>query len=82
MAKLFSEKLNNLEKTINKIEDLDKRLTDCENRLSGFESRFCIDETKINQLIDEITPILIHHAEALKKLMSINNGCRNDDSLK
>ena len=68
MAKLFSEKLNNLEKTINKIEDLDKRLTDC--------------ETKINQLIDEITPILIHHAEALKKLMTINNGNGNNDSLK
>ena len=82
MAKLFSEKLNNLEKTINKFDELDKRLSDCENRLSGFESRFCIDETKINQLIDEITPILIHHAEALKKLMTINNGNGNNDSLK
>ena len=73
MAKLFSEKLSNLEKEVEimrsnsvnqynlqgefeKIKDLDKRLTDC--------------ETKINQLIDEITPILTQHANALKELMT------------
>ena len=66
-ARLFSEKLNNLEKefrdfaaaqnhplTINS--DFEKRLTDC--------------EAKINQLIDEITPILTSHAAALKEILA------------
>ena len=57
MTKLFSEKLNNLEKSLETINELDKRLTDC--------------ETKIKQLIDEITPILNSHANALKELSSV-----------
>ena len=68
MAKLFSEKLNNLEKSFDKINELDKRLTDC--------------ETKINQIIDEITPILTSHANALKDLMTILNRDRNDNFIK
>ena len=56
MSKLFSEKLNNLQKQLEQIDDLQKRLSEC--------------ESKINQLISEITPILTSHANALKKLLS------------
>ena len=75
MAKLFSDKLNNLQKelealknqpiTINKelIAPVNQRLTDFEKRLSDCE-------TKINQLIDEITPILSSHATALKEILA------------
>ena len=75
MAKLFSDKLNNLQKeleelrtqpiTINKelIAPVNQRLTEIEHRLSDCE-------TKINQLIDEITPILSSHATALKEILA------------
>ena len=59
-AKLFSEKLNKLEKLYDKIDDLNNRLNQC--------------ESKINQLIDEITPILNSHAEAIKKLLNRYNA--------
>ena len=74
-ARLFSDKLNNLQKelealknqpiTINKelIAPVNQRLTDFEKRLSDCE-------TKINQLIDEITPILTSHAAALKEILA------------
>ena len=74
-ARLFSDKLNNLQKelealknqpiTINKelIAPVNQRLTDFEKRLSDCE-------TKINQLIDEITPILSSHATALKEILA------------
>ena len=75
-ARLFSDKLNNLQKelealknqpiTINKelIAPVNQRLTDFEKRLSDCE-------TKINQLIDEITPILSSHATALKEILAM-----------
>ena len=58
--KLFSEKLNKIneasERAQSECAQLDKRLTDV--------------EAKIKQLIDEITPILTSHANALKELSS------------
>ena len=42
---------------LNKIEDIEKRLE--------------VVETKINQLINEITPILTSHANTLKELTNI-----------
>ena len=82
MAKLFSDKLNNLQKeledlrtqfrdassyrpiTINKelIAPVNQRLTEIEHRLSDCE-------TKINELIEQITPILLSHADALKQIL-------------
>ena len=64
MAKLFSDKLNNLQKELEALKnqpitinnDFEKRLTDC--------------ETKINELIEQITPILTSHATALKELLA------------
>ena len=64
MAKLFSDKLNNLEKELEALKnqpitinnDFEKRLTDC--------------ETKINELIEQITPILLSHANALKEILA------------
>ena len=64
MAKLFSDKLNNLQKELEALKnqpitinnDFEKGLSDC--------------ETKINQLIDEITPILSSHATALKEILA------------
>ena len=55
MAKLFTEKLHNLEKDVERIDDLDKRLSDC--------------ETKINEIISQVQEILTKHAEAIKELM-------------
>ena len=64
MARLFNEKLNNLQKELEALKnqpitinnDFEKRLTDC--------------ETKINELIEQITPILTSHATALKELLA------------
>ena len=90
-ARLFSEKLNNLEKefrdfaavqnrplTINS--NIEHRLSDCENRLRSFEclrhelsrqeSRQDLAESKINELIEQITPILTSHADALKEILA------------
>ena len=63
-VRLFSEKIANLEKELESLRaqpntintDFEKRLSDC--------------ETKINQLIDEITPILSSHATALKEILA------------
>ena len=64
MARLFTEKLTNIEKELEQLRnqpitvnnEIEKRLTDC--------------EAKINQLIDEITPILSSHATALKEILA------------
>ena len=65
-VRLFSEKLNNLEinfaafeKRMNQIDEIEKRLNEC--------------EAKMNQIINEITPILTSHANALKELMTVLN---------
>ena len=63
MSKIFSEKLNNLEQSIVQIEQINYKLTELDNRLSN-------TETKINQIIDEIQPILTSHANALKELLA------------
>ena len=70
MSKLFSERLNNLQKEFDKIQDLDKRLQDLDKRLNDYETRLSECEAKINQLIDEITPILTQHANALKEILA------------
>ena len=63
MTKIFSEKLNNLEQSLVQIEQINYKLTELDNRLSN-------TETKINQIIDEIQPILTSHANALKELLA------------
>ena len=72
------ERINELEKenkqlkaaTNQRFENILTRLTECESRISGIESRQSLAETKIKQIIDEITPILTSHAEALKKILA------------
>ena len=78
MAKLFSEKLNNLEinfaafeKRMNQIDEINEVYS--ANRIDNIEKRLSECEAKINQLINEITPILISHANALKELMNVLN---------
>ena len=68
------ERINELEKE-NK--NILTRLTECESRISGIESRQSLaenrlnnTEAKINQIIDEIQPILTSHANALKELLA------------
>ena len=65
-VRLFSEKLNKMEinfaafeKRMNQIDEIEKRLNEC--------------EAKMNQIINEITPILTSHANALKELMTVLN---------
>ena len=63
MAKLFSEKLNNLEKSIESINEFKIKIDDLEQRLSS-------SETKLTQLINEIQPILSSHANALNEILA------------
>ena len=65
--RLFSEKLNNLEKSYDKINQLEATTKQSFDEL---DKRLSDVETKINQIIEEITPILSSHADALKKLLS------------
>ena len=69
--RLFSEKLKQLEKSLESINEINQRLTEVSERAQR-ECAHC--ETKIKQLIDEITPILNSHAEAIKKLLNGNNA--------
>ena len=63
MSKIFSEKLNNLEQSLVQIEQINYKLTELENRIVSMEA-------KINQIIEEIQPILTSHANALKELLA------------
>ena len=71
--------MNNLEKSLDKIKQLEAATKQSFDEL---DKRLSDVETKINQLIDEITPILTSHANALKDLMGILNGNRNDNLIK
>ena len=63
MAKLFSDKLNNLQK---ELEDLRTQPITINNEI---EHRLSDCEAKINELIEQITPILLSHADALKQIL-------------
>ena len=65
-VRLFSDKLNNLEINFAAFE---KRL----NQIDNIEKRLSETEAKMNQIINEITPILTSHANALKELMTVLN---------
>ena len=86
MAKLITEKLQNLEVELNelkvkdplgikatnetlnaKIDELNKRIDDLKNKMELLKTEF---ETKIKQIIDEITPIITNHAKALNVLLN------------
>lgn len=73
MARLITEKLTNLEK---ELEDLKIRLEQEQLRTqpitvnNEFEKRLTDCESKINELIEQITPILLSHADALKEIMN------------
>ena len=85
MARLITEKLQNLEVELNelkvkdplgikatnetlnaKIDELNKRIHDLKNKMELLRTE---SETKIKQIIDEITPIITNHAKALNVLL-------------
>ena len=69
MAKLFADRLQILEAKLENIHDntsLEERLTLCEKKIESIES-------KINQIINEITPIITSHANALNALLGNNH---------
>ena len=90
MAKLITEKLQNLEVELNelkvkdplgikatnetlnaKIDELNKRIDDLKNETEKNVSSLRTEsETKIKQIIDEITPIITNHAKALNVLLN------------
>ena len=90
MAKLITEKLQNLEVELNelkvkdplgikatnetlnaKIDELNKRIDDLKNETEkNISSLRTESETKIKQIIDEITPIITNHAKALNVLLN------------
>ena len=79
MAKLITEKLQNLEVELNELkvkdplgikatnETLNKRIDDLKNEMELLRTE---SETKIKQIIDEITPIITNHAKALNVLLN------------
>ena len=70
MAKLFADRLQILEAKLENIHDnksLEERLTLCEKKIESIES-------KINQIINEITPIITSHANALNALLGSAGG--------
>ena len=70
MAKLFADRLQILEAILENIHDnksLEERLTLCEKKIESIE-------TKINQIINEITPIITSHANALNALLGSAGG--------
>ena len=74
-ARLFSDKLNNLQKELEALKNqpitINKELIAPVNqRLTDFEKRLTDCETKINELIEQITPILLSHANALKEILA------------
>ncbi len=65
MAKLFADRLQILETKLENIHDnvsLETRLTELENKVEAIDA-------KINQIINEITPIITSHANALNALL-------------
>ena len=73
-ARLFSDKLNNLQKELEELRTQFRDFAAAQNHPltinSDIEHRLSDCETKINQLIDEITPILSSHATALKEILA------------
>ena len=63
-ARLFSDKLNNLQK---ELEDLRTQPITINNEI---EHRLSDCEAKINELIEQITPILLSHVNALKEILA------------
>ena len=65
MAKLFADRLQIIETKLDNIHDnasLETRLTECEHKMEEIDA-------KINQIINEITPIITSHANALNALL-------------
>ena len=69
MAKLFAERLEILE---SKIKDLDNEESIVE-RVKKLEKQIEELDAKINQVINEITPIITSHANALNALLGKRN---------
>ena len=84
MAKLFSDKLNNLQKELdelrNQFRDFAAAQADAASSyqpltinnelIAPINQRLTDCETKINELIEQITPILLSHANALKEILA------------
>ena len=68
MAKLFTEKLANIEKELDELRN--QPLTINNELIAPINQRLTDCETKINELIEQITPILLSHANALKEILA------------
>ena len=78
MAKLITEKLQNLEVELNELkvkdplgikatnETLNAKIDELNKRIDDLKNE---SEAKIKQIIDEITPIITNHAKALNVLL-------------
>ena len=75
MAKMFSVRLEDLEKEMKELKDLniEELKSDYVALRSKTETKIIDLETKFNKLIDEITTILNSHAQAIKELKQINS---------
>ena len=71
MAKMFSAKLSNLENEILQLKDLNDNSTML--KIENIQNQINQINSKINQMIDEITNILNHHAQAIKDLATTIN---------
>lgn len=69
MAKLFADRLQILETKLNEIhstESIDERLKQVEQKMEALDA-------KITQIVNEITPIITSHANALNALLGNNH---------
>ena len=70
MAKLFADRLQILETKLNEIHStgsIDERLKQVEQKLEALDA-------KIMQIVNEITPIITSHANALNALLGSAGG--------
>ena len=80
MAKLFADRLNILETKINdiqpitelqtRVEELGAELRELKIDITELNAQMNETNAKIKQVIDEITPIITSHANALKALLN------------
>ena len=76
MAKLFADRLQILETKLNEIhstESIDERLKQVEQKVEVLDA-------KITQIINEITPIITSHANALNALLGAKSTNNNTNA--
>ena len=79
MAKLFADRLQILESKLNEIHSTESlrgchlKVESIDERLKQVEQKLLALDAKITQIVNEITPIITSHANALNALLGNNH---------